>query len=596
MGGEESAVELRLAGGRRDVHEVAFHAERWTRNAPFAFRVEVHERKGWRVAYDGTEEVRVGRSFLSHVRVPVQAEVDRLRFVCTAPEGKGILIDDLELVEPAPMELVSCTTVQPILPVLVGNGPHPVASIELVTRGNLDPLALEEVVVDLAGTTRVEDFEQVALIVGEGDAPFGKAQRPKAGELVFRGRRELAPGRNVLTIVVTPRATADVDGFVDASCLRLRLADDRAIEPEVTRPPARQRLGIALRDAGDDEVAVYRIPGLATTNAGTLIAVYDVRWKSWGDLPGDIDVGMSRSTDGGRSWEPMRIVMDMGDDEKWRGDGIGDPAVLVDRATGAVFVAAVWSHGNRGWNGSGPGVTPEETGQLMIVRSDDDGVTWSKPHNLTRMLKRPEWCFLLAAPGRGITMHDGTLVFPAQFQLSPDEKRMPHSTVIWSKDHGETWHIGTGVKANTTESAVVELEDGTLMLNMRDNRGGARSVYVTDDLGATWTEHPTTRRALPEPVCMASLLHVGRELTGEADGLLLFSNPAVPKPPRRRMTIKASPDLGGTWPATRKLLLDEGRSAGYSCLTMVDEKTVGILYESSRAHLAFQRIPLSELH
>jgi len=508
------------------------------------------------------------------------------------------------------MELVSCAVAQPVLPVLVGNRLNPVARVELTTRGNLHPLIIEEVTVDLAGTTRISDIERVEVWCEgrDGDlsyrapeelfAPgmlFGSSA-PKGEEtLDLRGRCELGPGRTLLWISVTPREDADIDGFVDAGCPRLRLVGGRELVPEPARAPGRQRLGVRLRSAGDDGSAAYRIPGLATTPRGTLIAVYDVRWKGWGDLPGHIDVGMSRSTDGGRSWEPMKVIMDMGDADRWRGDGIGDPAVLVDRNSGDVLVAAVWCHGDRGWNGSGPGLEPEETGQLMVARSRDDGRSWSKPRNLTRMLKRPEWSFLLQGPGRGITMGDGTLVFPAQFQLPPEERRLPCSTVIWSRDGGETWSIGTGIRTDTTESAVVELADGVLMLNARDNRGGSRSVYVSDDLGESWEEHPTSRSALTEPVCMASLLHVGRELDGRPDGRLLFSNPAVPRAPRRSMTLRASADFGSTWPEERRVLLDEGRSAGYSCLTMIDAETVGILYESSRAHLAFQRVPLAEL-
>ena len=70
-----------------------------------------------------------------------------------------------------------------------------------------------------------------------------------------------------------------------------------------------QRIGVALRNGGDDGAVRYRIPGLATTNKGTLIGVYDIRRRTGSDLPGDIDVGMSRSTDGGRSWEPMKVII-----------------------------------------------------------------------------------------------------------------------------------------------------------------------------------------------------------------------------------------------------------------------------------------------
>ena len=80
-----------------------------------------------------------------------------------------------------------------------------------------------------------------------------------------------------------------------------------------------------------------------------------------GDLPGDVDVGMSRSTDGGRTWAPMKVILDMGDDPEFLHDGVGDPAILVDRKRKTIWVAATWSHGNRAWRGSGPGLTPAET-------------------------------------------------------------------------------------------------------------------------------------------------------------------------------------------------------------------------------------------
>ena len=278
----------------------------------------------------------------------------------------------------------------------------------------------------------------------------------------------------------------------------------------------------------------------------------------------------------------------MGKDPAFRFDGVGDPAVLVDREKGTVWVAALWSHGDRGWRGSGPGLSPEETGQLVLVKSEDDGRTWSAPINITEQVKQPEWSLLLAGPGRGISMKDGTLVFAAQYLDTPENGRTPRSTVLYSRDHGETWHLGTGARPGTTEAQVVELDEGVLMLNMRDDRGGWRAVSTTGDLGRTWQEHPTSRRSLVDPVCNAALIRAG-------DRTLLFANPAVPRDPRRRMTLKASPDLGATWPEASQLLLDEGRSAGYSSVTMIDEETVGLLFEGSRAHLTFMRIRLDEL-
>ena len=178
-------------------------------------------------------------------------------------------------------------------------------------------------------------------------------------------------------------------------------------------------LGSSVRQTGDDGVVAYRIPGLVTTKEGSLIAVYDIRYDSSLDLQNNVDIGVSRSTDQGRTWEKMRVAMDMGE---WGGlpqaqNGIGDPSVLVDETTGEIFIIAAWTHGlgaDRAWTGVKQGMSPEETAQLMICSSKDDGKTWSEPVNITSQIKQPDWYFTLQGPGRGITMRDGTLVFPIQ--------------------------------------------------------------------------------------------------------------------------------------------------------------------------------------
>lgn len=355
--------------------------------------------------------------------------------------------------------------------------------------------------------------------------------------------------------------------------------------------------GVVVRTAGDDGVAAYRIPGLVTSNAGTLVACYDIRHNNSLDLQEDIDIGVSRSTDGGKTWGPMIVAMDMGE---WGGkpqgeNGIGDPAILVDKQTGRIFIVAAWTHGlpqkSVAWFKTGNGLEPEETAQIMLTYSDDDGLTWSTPRSITKMVKKPEWYFTLQGPGRGIQMADGTLVFAAQYQDEVD--RTPHSTIMYSKDHGETWAMGTGAAARTTEAQVAEIEPGVLMLNMRNDRKTGRVVKTTRNMGKTWLGHPSSE-TLVEPVCMASLLMVpaGENVLGR--DILLFSNPADPAK-RVNMTIKASLNDGRTWKPENSLLIDKGEGWGYSCLTMIDQETVGILYESSRAHIYFQAIPLKEI-
>ncbi|MCL4109428.1 UNVERIFIED_CONTAM: hypothetical protein GTU68_043656 [Idotea baltica] len=362
------------------------------------------------------------------------------------------------------------------------------------------------------------------------------------------------------------------------------------------QPAPKSRPFVVIHKQGQYDCHTTRIPGIAKANDGSLLAVYDLRYNSRKDLQEHIDIGLSRSTDGGKTWTDPRPIMDMGEfgGLPQKQNGCSDPNILVDRETGEIFVSAVWTHGKpgeRSWRGSGPGMTPEETGQFMLVKSDDDGKTWSEPINITKHVKNPKWRFVLAGPGNGITMKNGTLVFPAQFRGENEEpvNGKPFSTLIYSKDRGKTWTIGTGVKIDTTEAQLVELGDGSIMINCRDNRGGSRSIYTTHDLGKTWDLHPTSRSALPEPVCMASLIRVETKKHGP---LLFFSNPNQSKG-RARMSIKVSEDEGLTWPEKWHTLVDAGPSA-YSCLSAIGDDKIGLLYETP-GELVFVRYSIEEL-
>lgn len=596
LGGENHSAVLELKDRLAQGGELVFWSERWTRAAPFEFEVEARANRSWKSVYSGDKTIAVG-GYNTEVRILLPEGTDAVRFTSTTPEGKGVLIDDLDVQPATPMRVLGVRMEQPVLPVMVRLEHNPVVALVVEADGLLDARTLRGIRLSTDGTTSLNDVESIRVFYSGAEAEMRTdvqfdSEKSPAEELVFVDEQELRSGLNYFWVSFEMKEGADIDGRVDASVIEVAFDGGKVAKVPQPSEELTQRIGVCVAKNGDGGSKFFRIPGLARTNKGSLIGVYDNRYRHGGDLPADIDVGMSRSTDGGQTWEPNKVIMDMGDDPKLRYDGIGDPAVLVDRSNNRVWVAALWSRGNNGWNGSGPGLKPEETGQFVLVYSDDDGVTWSDPINITEQVKKPEWRLFFNGPGNGITTSDGTLVFPAQYR---DASGMPWSTLIYSKDNGRTWQAGKGVKSNTTEAQLVELSDGSIMINCRDNRGGSRTIGVTRDLGQTWVLHPTDRKALNEPVCMASL--ISAEYEGKK--LLFFSNPNTPREgkPRGRydMTIKVSTDDGMTWPQSMHTLYDSRNSAGYSCLTQVDEAHVGVLYEGVGLQLFYLRIPISEL-
>jgi hypothetical protein len=421
---------------------------------------------------------------------------------------------------------------------------------------------------------------------------------------------------SILWVSLKLRDKVSLTNRYNVNCKSLELNEQKIYPTTFFRQGL--RAGVALRIEGDNGIHTSRIPGLIRTKDGTLIAVYDARYKNSLDLQGDIDICCQRSTDGGKSWGPVIKVLDMGSygnlPQKY--NGVSDASILCNKNTGQIIVAATWMHGviekqsgkwvenlnedstvwNHQWakNGTLPGFDLKHSSQLILSKSLDDGITWSKPENITTQVKNPNWSLQTIAPGNGIIMSDGTMVFPAQGR---DETGRPYSNIIFSKDNGITWKASNPAWYNTTECAVVERLNGDLMLNIRDNANykdysdhNGRRVCISSDMGKTWSEHKTSHKDLIEPVCMGSLYR--HTYINKKKSILLFCNPDS-KVSRTHITIKSSNDDGETWKG-KKILLDELRGAGYSCITSIDKNNIGVLYEGSQCNMVFQVINIKE--
>jgi sialidase-1 len=323
--------------------------------------------------------------------------------------------------------------------------------------------------------------------------------------------------------------------------------------------------------AGDGGYHTYRIPALIATKKGTLLAFCEGRRNSAGDS-GDIDVLLRRSFDGGKTWGAVQTIADMG------ADTIGNPTPVIERKSGAILLLLTRNPG---------AVAERQVGRrdrtVWITRSTDDGTTWTPPVEITSQVKRAEWTWYATGPGNGIQLRSGRLVIPCDHNVGANER---HSHVIYSDDRGETWKIGGIAEARTNESAVAELKNGELVLNMRSYHGkNRRAVQRSRDGGLTWSPL-VLDDALIEPVCQASMIAVGK--------LLLFSNPAATT--RTRMTLRLSEDGGRSWKASR--VLWEGPSA-YSSLATLSGGSAGILYELGAAkpyeRIAFRRFEIGWL-
>ncbi|MBC7271065.1 MAG: exo-alpha-sialidase [Streptomyces sp.] len=345
--------------------------------------------------------------------------------------------------------------------------------------------------------------------------------------------------------------------------------------------------------AGSEGYASYRIPAVVATASGVLLAFCEGRAESARDW-GRIDVVMKRSADGGRTWGPLRVVASNG------ADLAGNPApvalddgrvLLVHVRSAAAASEELIVHGK---------VSQADGRRVWVSHSDDEGLTWSGPREITEQVKRPDWRWYATTPGHGIQLRTGRIVVPGNHTLPPEgtdtgaEPRYNSGHCLLSDDGGESWYLGyldqdTDGYINCNETTAAELPDGRVYFNTRsDSRSpGNRADAHSADGGRTLVRPFRPQAGLTGPVCQGSVLHLG-----DPD-VLLYSGPADPAF-RALMTVRASTDGGTTWRSAHPV---DGLPAAYSDLVRADDDTVGLLYETgdfgAYERIVFRRLPVT---
>ncbi|MHB8899482.1 MAG: sialidase family protein [Thermoguttaceae bacterium] len=336
---------------------------------------------------------------------------------------------------------------------------------------------------------------------------------------------------------------------------------------DIERLPTRKDLEAAARvektllfEAGGDGYAVFRIPGIVVTTRGTVLA-YCVGRSEPGDWA-DIDIFLRRSTDGGKTWEPRRKLRDLGTST------VDNPTAIVDRETGAVHM-----------------LYQVDYARAFSMRSDDDGKTFSEPVEITSVFeefrREYDWNVIAPGPGHGIQLRSGRFVVPVWLSTGGRRHRPSIVAIITSDDHGRTWRRGAVVVrtdeefVNPSETVAVELADGRVMLNIRNECPHSRRLVSFSGDGATGWTKPVFDEALFEPVCFASIQRLS--VKPQADkNRILFVNPNSGSRARQNLSVRLSYDEGRSWPIGKVL---EPGIAGYSDLAVGADGSIYCLYE-----------------
>lgn len=352
--------------------------------------------------------------------------------------------------------------------------------------------------------------------------------------------------------------------------------------------------------SGESGYHTFRIPAIIGLSDGQLLAFCEGRKKGSADF-GDIDIVLKRSSNGGKTWGELQVIVDKEELQA------GNPAPVVDALDPAhpnrIFL--FYNTGNRTEHQVREGLGRREIWYLI---SDDGGKTWQAPVNISTQVHKfagnalyasADWRSYANTPGHAMQMkygpHRGRLVIAANHSSGPP---LPHfrdyrAHVFFSDDHGQHFQLSEDVAyPGSNESMAAELGTGGILLNTRNQSGDqkCRLISRSNDGGIHW-DTTYLEHNLLDPVNQGAVLTIGYN---HKQAIIAHTH-TQDSIRRNRLMLHISQDDGWSWFPYRTI--DEapaevkGDYTAYSDLVLISRKHIGVLYErNGYREIVFTRI------
>lgn len=439
-----------------------------------------------------------------------------------------------------------------------------------------------------------------------------EAKKTTGWQEIYNGDTNVRVGRGFLSRVVVPieQGVRELRVSVSSPQNTGVLIDNLEIAPASEIPLPLQRQTIfqqreipadvpRLGHAKDAKLYGYRIPSLLVTKQGSILAFSERRLGLHDHAQNDIV--LKRSTDNGRTWSEEIVAYQDGM------NSINDPLTVQLDDGRILLMFARFPYGRHardaGWiKMADLGYDQPEANVLTyLCYSDDDGLTWSEPLDISRQVKHPE---LLNAntPGAMIQLskgpHRGRIVTGlwGTYPITENGKRSREWRVVvaYSDDQGKSWQR-TEFLSDASESGfpnecqVVEAANGDLVLISR-NQGGQRfrKKAISHDGGATWSDLQVDK-TLPSVACMGAVVKGPLKPDGTWDLWAAFPSAAG----RKDGQIAVSQDHGQSW---RIVKVIPGPFAYSALQVSPDQKSLLCLFEDNRYRTeSLIRMPFAQL-